>query len=277
MDPLTIAKKRLFQSVSILILILCFVAVAGFFFVLNANRAIDTTARQTMSVDGKAERYVAPDIARINFTESQKATTASAAQEVASKKINDVLAFLKSEGIEDKDIKTTGYQIYPIYTYYYWNERAGMRCLASYCPPPYYQKEEITGYRLEQSVEVKVRKVANAGKIIAGIGAKGIQNIGGLSLEVEEYDRIAEEVKNEAIKDARTKAKERAKSLGVSLGDVISLSDSWGGGVYYDRAYGMEAKTMALNSDAVAPSIAPEISTGENKITASVNVTYEIK
>src|SRR3989344_8325224 len=276
MDKFTEAKMRLIQTISVFMWVLCAVAVAGFFFIARASKVIDTSSHQTISVDGKAERYVSPDIARIYFTESQKAKTAALAQEAATKKINDVMAFLKSEDVEDKDIKTTSYQIYPVYEYYYMND-GGVRCMSNYCPPPYYQKEEIVAYRVEQSMEVKVRKVEDAGKINAGIGAKGIQNIGGLSLEVEEYDKIAEEVKNEAIKDARTKAKERAKSLGVSLGDVISLSDSWGGGVYYDRAYGMEAKTMALNSDAVAPSIAPEISTGENKITASVNVTYEIK
>jgi uncharacterized protein len=276
MDPLANSKMRLFQTVSVFMWVLCLVAVATFFFIINANKAIDTSSPQTISVDGKAERYVAPDIARINFTESQRAKTAAAAQEVASKKINDVIAFLKESGIEEKDIKTTGYQIYPVHEYYYWNENTGIRCSASYCPPPYYQKEEIVAYRVEQSVEVKVRKVEDAGKIIAGIGAKGIQNIGGLSLEVENYEKIAEEVKNEAIKDARAKAKERAKSLGVSLGDIVGVSDGYNP-YYYARGGAETSKVMALNAmDQAAPSVAPTISTGENKIEASVNVTYEI-
>jgi len=271
---------RLIQTISVFMWVLCAVAVAGFFFIARASKVIDTSSHQTISVDGKAERYVSPDIARIYFTESQKAKTAALAQEAATKKINDVMAFLKSEDVEDKDIKTTSYQIYPVYEYYYWNETAGVRCLSSYCSPPYYQKEEIVGYKVEQSIEVKVRDIKNAGKILAGIGAKGIQNIGGLSLEVEDYEKIAEEVKNEAIKDARTKAKGRAKSLGVSLGDVISISDSWGGPIYYGRGGGVELqeKAVAVNTDSsVTIPIAPEITPGQNKIEASVNVVYEIK
>lgn len=275
MDPLSTSKMRFFQTISVFMWVLCLVAVATFFFIINANKSIDTSSHQTMSVDGRAERYVAPDFARINFTESQKASTAAAAQEVASKKINEVISFLKDSGIEEKDIKTTGYQIYPVYSYYYWNENTGVRCMATYCPPPFYQKEEITGYRVEQSVEVKVRKVEDAGKILAGIGAKGIQNISGISLEVENYEKIAEEVKNEAIKDARAKAKERAKSLGVSLGDIVAVNDGYTP-YFYGRG-GMESKAMALNADSgAAPTVAPTISTGENKIEASVNVTYEI-
>ena len=245
--------------------------------ILKTGQAVSNETRGTISVDGKSERYAVPDFARLNFTESQKATTAAAAQEAATEKINAVMAYLKSEKIDEKDIKTLSYQIYPVYDYHYENN--GIRCLSSYCPPPYVQTEDIVGYRVEQSVEVKIRNIADAGKILAGIGAKGIQNIGGLSLEVDDYEKIAEEVKNEAIKDARAKAKERAKSLGVRLGEVVSMSDSWGG-IYYARSYGAEAKvglnTMAIDAGEAAPP-APEIAPGQNKIEASVNVTYEIK
>ena len=281
MDPLNTAKTRLFQTVSVFMWVLCLVAVAGFFFILNASKAITVNNDQTktITVDGKSERYVSPDFARISFTESQKATTAAEAQDKATKKINSAIAYLKDAGVNEKDIKTTNYQIYPIYEYYYWNEATGLRCLSSYCNPPYVQKENIVGYRVEQSVEVKIRKVADAGKILSGLGAVGIQNIGGLSLEIENIDKITEEVKNEAIKDARAKAKERAKSLGVSLGDVVSVSDNYGGGIYYGRGVAtMEAK-VGYNAvaDGTPTPIAPEINPGQNKIEATVNVTYEIK
>ncbi len=272
-------KSRFYKAVTVFVWLLSLLSVGSFVFLINAVRATNVYPSKTMSVDGKAERYVAPDFARIWFTESQRATTAAAAQEVATKKINAVLEYLKSEGIESKDIKTNSYQIYPVYEYYYIND-SGVRCYANYCPPPYYQKENIIAYKVEQSVEVKVRKIEDAGKIVAGLGTKGIQNISGISMEIEDYEKISEEIKNEAIKDARAKAKERAKSLGVRLGDVIGVNDGYGRGFGYDYAQGGDGMMVkaGLNTAESAPApIAPVISGGENKIEVLVNVTFEIK
>lgn len=282
MDQITVAKTRLFQAISIFIWVMCAVALAGFVFIVKAQSAVINPNQGTLTVTGKSERYVAPDIARIYFTESQKALTAVLAQEAATKKMNAATEYLKSVGVAEKDIKTTNYQIYPVYEYYYLNESTGVRCYSGYCPPPYIQKENIVAYRVEQGVEVKVRKVAAAGKVVAGLGAVGIQNIGGLSLEIEAVDKITEEVKNEAIKDARNKARERAKSLGVSLGEVISVSDNYGGPIYYGRdVISMEAKVglnaMGMGGGGEPVPAAPDINPGQNQIESTVTVVYEIQ
>ena len=283
MDELTKNRSQLFKAITTFVWLLCLVSVASFFFVVRAGSAVPRPDKGSLSVEGKAERYVTPDLARVSFSVSEKAKTVKEAQELATSKINKALGFLKEQKIEGKDITTTSYQVYPEYEYYYENPN-GVRCYSSYCPPPYFQKQDIIGYRAEQSVEVKVRDLDIAGDIIAGIGSVGITNLYGPNFEVENYEKIAEEVKNEAIKDAREKARERAKSLSVSLGDVLSVSDNYGGPIYYGRGMGggieaMDTKviSMGIAEPSMAPApIAPELPKGEQKITAVVNVVYEI-
>ncbi len=271
------AKTRLFQTISIFMWILCLVAIATFVLLWKAGRVTDASDMKTISVEGKAERFVAPDIATLSFGVSEEAKTVREAQAKATEKINKAVTFLKESEVDEKDIKTTGYNVQPKYEYYYANE-SGVRCYTSYCPPPYNQKSEIVGYTVEQQVYIKVRDLDKAGDIIAGLGSFGVGNVSGLSFEVEDIEKIQEEVKNEAIADARAKAKSRVKVLDVSLGKLVSVSDnSWGG--YYGRDYAVaesSAKLMMADNSGGMAAPAPELPAGENQIIATVNLVYEI-
>ena len=142
---------------------------------------------------------------------------------------------------------------------------------------PYVQEQKVIGYRVEQSIDLTIRDIKNTGTILAGLGVTGIQNLNGPSFEIENYEKIAEEVKNEAIKDARAKAKERAKSLGVSLGKLVNVSDGYyGGGPYYARNEVSMAQNAGMEVKAMPPSVAPELPTGQNKIEQTISVVYEI-
>jgi uncharacterized protein len=275
MDPLSMAKTRLFQTISIFMWILCLVAIATFVLLLKAGRVTDAADRKTITVEGKAERFVAPDIATLSFGVSEEGKTVREAQTKATEKINKALKFIEDSEIEEKDVKTTGYNVQPKYEYFYQNE-SGVRCYSNYCPPPYYQKSEIVGYTVEQQVYLKIRDLDKAGDIISGIGSFGIGNVSGLSFEVEDLEKIQEEVKNEAIADARSKAKSRVKVLDVRLGKLVSVSDNWTG-PYYARDYAVaESRLMMADNVGGNAAPAPEIPAGENQIIATVTLVYEI-
>ena len=266
------------KSVTAFVWILCAVAVASFLVLLNYNKAVDSYDKSTITVQGTAERFVTPDIATISFEVSETAKTVSAAQDLATQKMNKVVAYLKESSVDEKDIRTTGYQVYPEYEYFY--EFDGVRCLSNYCPPPYVYKNEIKSYRVAQSVQVKVRKIDDAGKILSGICGFQVSNVSGLSFEVEDIENVREAVKNEAIKDARAKAKERAKSLGVSLGDIVSVSDDGYYPIYYGKAVAMDS-SLAISEGrgggGDAMPVPPEVPAGENQIVSNVTIVFEIK
>ena len=56
--------------------------------------------------------------------------TVKEAQDKASEKMNAILDAVKGMGVEDRDIKTTGYNSSPKYEY-----RSNGVCTQSYCPP----------------------------------------------------------------------------------------------------------------------------------------------
>ncbi|HEY4504676.1 MAG TPA: SIMPL domain-containing protein [Candidatus Paceibacterota bacterium] len=274
MDQLSLAKAKFFQSISMFMWILCLVAIATFVLLWKAGQVTDSADRKTISVEGKAERFVAPDIATLSFGVSEEAKTVREAQAKATDKINKAIHSLDEFDVEEKDIKTTNYNIQPKYEYYY--EKQGVRCLHDYCPPPYVYKTKIMGYTVDQNVHVKLRDLNKAGEVIAKLGSFGIGNISSLSFETENIDSVREEVKNEAIRDARAKAKSRADVLDVRLGKLLSVSDNYWGGPYYARDAMMESKVMMADNVGGNAAPAPDLPAGENQIIATVNLVYEI-
>lgn len=225
----------------------------------------DVPPMNTVAVVGKGEVSVKPDVASFVYSVTEEGKTAGEAQDKATKKSNDVIAALKKEGIEDKDIKTASYNIYPKYEY------VTTLCTAYSCPP---SKSVISGYEISQSVEVKVRNIEKAGDMLALVGGFNVSNVSGLSFVVDDMDALKAEVRKQAIIDAKEKAKVLSKELGVKFDGIISFYEN-GGDAYpimgervYDT-YG--AGTMS------AVKVSPELPTGENKITTQVTITYAIR
>lgn len=224
------------------------------------------TATNTITVSGEGEVFAVPDTGEFSVTVQENAKDVAAAQATATKKANDIIAYLKGAGVDEKDIKTTDYSVYPQYEWQNGVCKQG----AAYCPPG---KQVLTGFQVSQTLSVKVKDTTKAGELLSGVGQKGASQVSGLSFTVEDEDALKAQAREKAITDAKTKADELAAQLGVSVVRVVGFSESGGG---YPIMYA--AKTMAMDSMAageMAP--APQIPTGENKITSNVSVTYEIR
>jgi len=215
----------------------------------------------SISVTGEGESVSVPDIAQFSFSISADAKNVSDAQAVVTKNSDEIFAGLKTLGVEDKDIKTTDYSVWPKYTY------AQGICSQNYCPP---SRQVPDGYTVSQTVSIKIRNTTDAGKALALVGEKGATNISGLNFTTDDPNKNITDARNKAIDDARMKAKELAKRLGVSLVRVVSYSDnnSNPGLMYY-------ASDMSMGG--IEKASAPTLPTGENKTKVSVIVTYEIR
>ena len=222
-------------------------------------------AGNVMSFDGNGEVFAAPDIAMVNITIREEAKEVKEAQAEATAKEKAVLDFLEKEGIAKKDIKTESYNSYPKYDY-------GTPCYGyGYGMPCREKTPEIIGYEVSENISVKVRELEKAGDLVVGIGALGITEISGPNFSIENEDDLKAEARKLAIDEAKAKAEALASDLGVRLVRIVNFSE---GGNYYMPTYamGLEAKM-----DSVASSPAPELPTGENKITSYVTITYEIR
>lgn len=215
----------------------------------------------TISVSGYGETFAAADIATFSYSVVSLKSTVAEAQTDATTKANAVTKYLKDAGVADKDIQTTDYSVSPQYDY------VQGACANGYCPG----RQVLKGYEVRQTNTVKVRDLAKAGDLLAGVGSKGATEVSGLQFTFDDPQKVQDDARGKAIVDAKAKADELAKQLGVSLVRVVSFSESGvtPGPVPYaklDAAAGMGGVASA-----------PEISVGQNKVTSNVSITYEIR
>ncbi|MCX6702101.1 MAG: SIMPL domain-containing protein [Candidatus Zambryskibacteria bacterium] len=225
----------------------------------------------TITVSGTGEVFSIPDTGSFSFSVVEESKTVKDAQDKASKKINAIIDALKAMNIEDKDIKTVGYNSGPKYEW-----RQGVCPLATdsvtpvYCPPG---KNVLTGYEVSQTISVKVRKTEDAGNVLTKVGELGATNISNLDFVVDDMDAVKAEARDKAIANAKEKAKTLSKSLGIKLVKIIGFSDSNDYPPVYYGVSAMEAKGMGAD----VASVAPQVPVGENKTVSNVSITYEVK
>ncbi len=221
-------------------------------------------AMNTISVNGEAQIFAVPDVAVFTIGVNEEADTVQIAQDTATKEINDIISYLDSEGIEEKDIKTTNYNVYQRYE---WRENCNAFDVRGACD----NNRELVGYEVSQNIRVKIRDTDNAGEILAGVGALGVDNISGLSFEIDDDDALQASARREAIADAQSKAEVLADDLGVSIVRVAGFSE---GG---NNARPMYPKMEMSMTAGMGGGGAPDMPVGENTITSDVTIIYEIR
>jgi uncharacterized protein YggE len=221
----------------------------------------------SFSVEGEGKVTATPNIASVSFSVNEEAEDVGTAQETATEKMNAALEFVKGTGVEDKDVKTTGYSISPQYEW-----------VPAYCPqnvvgaPCRPGEQQLTGYQVSQSVTIKVRDTDKVGALLTGLGDLDIQNLSGPNFQIDDMTALKDQARGMAIKDAKEKARVLAKDLKVRLVRVTGFWESSDPG--YPMAYGLGGDFAVAKTEA---SIAPNLPTGENEVVVRVTVTYEIR
>ena len=229
-------------------------AVLTLFLLVEINQVSNTaTTTNTVSFNGEGKITAKPDIAVISASIVTQAVNSKSAQDSNSTKSNAVSNFLKTQDIEEKDIKTSGYNISPQYKY-----------------PPYGGQATITGYQVTQSYEIKVRDLAKISTILGGLVSAGANEVNNLGLQIENPDAVQAQARQLAIDDAKKKATELEKQVGVRLGKIVNFSEGYNG--YPVSMY--DAKSVG-GMGGGGP--VPTISTGENDVIVNVTITYQIK
>ncbi|MDQ3244833.1 MAG: SIMPL domain-containing protein [bacterium] len=215
----------------------------------------DGGIESTIIISGHGEMKAVPDIATISFSITKEAKTIKEAQTQVTEIEKKVLEVLKTNKVDDKDIKTTNSSFYPKYKYDY---------KGAYYP----QNSTISGYEVTENIEVKIRDIDTTGALIEGLGAIGVNNLHGPNFAIDEEDDLKDEARKLAIDDAKDKAQQLAKDLGVRLGKIVSFSENSNYPIIY-------AKNESLVDS--AQSSAPELPKGENTISSNVTITYKIR
>jgi uncharacterized protein YggE len=248
------------KVIKIILLIVVLVFVGRWAFGGHDGWRKDGANISTITVAGKGEVVIKPDLATVSFGVTAENLDVAKAQTEATTKMNRIIDLLKTKGIAERDIKTTNYNIYPRYDY--------VKSELAY----YGGKQVLSAYVVSQTVEVKIRDITKAGDILSGVGEFGVTDVSGLTFTVDDQDTVKDQARELAITDAKAQAKVLAKGLGVRLVRITSFSENGN----YPIFYGMEKATaLGMGGDGAVP--APQLPVGENKITSNVSITYEIR
>lgn len=228
------------------------------FFVMPTIRhygdSLYPTRTMTVSADGKTT--VTPDTAVTSFSVVSRGKNPQDLATNNNEKVSAAIQFVKSQGIEAKDITTTGYNLSPDYQYDQQTQR-------SY----------ITGYTLTQTVTVKIRKIEKVAVVIGGLTPLGVNQIGGVSFTIDEPEKYLTQARADAFAKAQKKAAEIAQESGVRLARIVNVGEYQGGPPpipYYSMGMG---GAKVAESTTPAPTIEP----GSQEVTVSVTLTYELQ
>lgn len=235
-------------------------------YLVSARNESGQVSPKQINVTGEGKVAIRPDVATFTaavVTQSEKIGTA---QSENTGRSNEMLALLKSSGVEEKDLKTIGYFINPQYQY---DARPCIQIYPNPCPqnPP-----RIVSYEVRHTVEVKVRDLNKVDDLLAGVVEKGANEVSSVQFSVDDEEKVLAEARKKAIEDAKTKAEILAKDLGVRLTKIVAFSES-GGGPIFARSF----EALGKGGDFGGAATTPQIEPGEQEIRLFVNVVYEFR
>ena len=218
----------------------------------GTSAGLGVSDQPRISVRGSGVVSAKPDMANLQVGVSIQNPSLETAQSEAAGKMEALVQQLKAAGIDEKDINTTQYNVEPVMDY-----RDG-------------QSPTVTGFRVTNVVEVKIRDLSKASKLIDDLVKSGANTIYGLNFGFSDPSALMKQAREAAVKDAREKAEQLAGLNGVALGAVLVVDD--GGANVPPPAIEAKVANMAAQ-DAALPPINP----GQQEVRVEVSVVYGIK
>ncbi|MEE9374981.1 MAG: SIMPL domain-containing protein [Rhizobiaceae bacterium] len=212
----------------------------------------------TISVTATGQATVAPDMAILNFAVVRQGKTAREALNANTIAMGEVLAALKQEGIADRDLQTSNFNIQPRYHYTKRNSSGEQK-------PP-----QIIGYQVTNGLIVRIRKLEILGNILDTVVTLGVNSGGGVSFTSDNPDKTIEVARKNAMINAIAKAKTLTGAAGIKLGRILEISEQ-NHGRPRPQAMGRMVKSMAADEAMAVP-----VASGENSYSITVNVRWEL-
>ncbi len=220
----------------------------------QVNAASDPGAgasTHTLNVSGTGQVTLIPDVAYVTIGVHTEGKVVAEALQSNTAQSQKVAGALQALGVDPKDIQTTSFNIFP-------QQKFG-------------SNGEVTDttYAVDNSVYVIVHQLNKLGEILTAVVSSGANNINGIQYDVANKAKALSQARGLAVQDALLQATDLAKSAGVTLGAVQSITAVDNVPVPMYEAKGGAA--MATSNGSVP------VSAGQLILTVQVNATYEIK
>ena len=216
---------------------------------------IGRSQRDTILIDGEGKVTATPDIARVSVGVMTEGQTVKDVQRQNTEKMNAITGAMKELGIAEKDLQTSNYSISPKYDYTNGAQR-------------------LAGYIVSQNIEIKVRNMDSVGPVLQKAGELGANQVGGVQFSIDDPQSLQQQARIKAVEDARRKAEDLGKQLGLTIVRVVTFTESGGS---RPPMYAPMAMMKSYDQGVAASAPSPEVQSGSLDVTSSVTVTFEVR
>lgn len=203
----------------------------------------------SVSATGKVESI--QDMAVVTVGVVSEGLTAQVVKDQSSNKMNQVISFIKQAGIDDKDIKTSQFNISPKYSYSN-------------------QQQTVVGYQANQTITVKVRNIDKSSQqlemVVDGAVMHGANQIQGIDFSFENNEGLVQNARKQAIDKAKANALQISKDAGLNLGRIVNVITSDSG----------NPEPRFIQNISLAKSTSPQIQLGSQEVSTEVTVVFEL-
>ncbi|HZJ82835.1 MAG TPA: SIMPL domain-containing protein [Clostridia bacterium] len=253
-------KILLYGVIGFALLLASIIAITSAVNAGSAKVAMDTqgtgigTKYNILRVTGSGKVSVKPDVAYLNIGVRTLDQDAKKAQGDNKAIMEQIMSKLKSMKINEKDIQTSSYNIWPKYNY---NNN----------------KEVLEGYEVENMLSITIHEVESVGDVLDAVSKEGANRSNGINFGIIDRDTIYKQALEKAIDDASSKAEVMGKKAEVSIQKPLAIYEGNAPGeVYGDNMYPRN-EMMSMASDVAGVPIA----SGELEIQANVTIIYGTK
>ncbi len=171
-----------------------------------------------------------------------------------NQKINQLIDFIKQQGVEKNNIQTTDFYASPKYNY--TNGQSS-----------------IVGYQANQIITVKFFDINKSRfqleKILDGAVNNGANQIQGIDFSFSNPENLKKQARKLAIESAKERAKEITTQANLRLGKVINILES---GNYSSNQPSYSVAMSSVREKSVAPDIQP----GTQEIIENITLIFEV-
>lgn len=240
----------LFRVSSTLVALAVIAAAAG----AQAQAASDADARfhaTTLQISASGEVKAAPDQAVITLGVQTTDPTAAQAMADNARRMSDVVAALGRQGLEGKNVQTSGVNLGAQYDYQ-----------PSKAP-------QLVGYQASNQVTVVVEDLARLGPALDAATAAGANEVQGVNFRLKDPEAAENQARLEAVKALQAKAQLYAGAAGYHVARLVRLSEGGGAG---PRPMANMVNEVVVTAARKQTPIEP----GELTIHVDVNGVYEL-
>jgi uncharacterized protein YggE len=167
-------------------------------------------------VTGQATLEIPADVAQISIGVESREITVSEARQNAAEAMDSVLEAIKANGVSEDDIVTTNFNIYPQTVWVEVSDSLGR-----------HSEPRITGYTVTNTVQVTVRDIDNLSPVVDTAATAGgdLIRINSIQFTVDDSSVYGQQIRQIAAADALAKADVYARAMGVTLGQLVYLTE----------------------------------------------------